>query len=102
MLTDYVTSGCYGVIEAVNFLLYVQAADKENPSSGWVISEGDIFLNGAQVCLPKESIKDCTFHPSEFYPKWTVEAPSESLKEILRHCTGWQSVRMLAEQIPGV
>ncbi|KAF9599559.1 hypothetical protein IFM89_038981 [Coptis chinensis] len=75
-----------------------KAADKEEVSSGWVISEGDLYLNGAQACLPKEAIKDCTFHPSEFYPTWTTEAPSESLKEVLRHCTGWQSIPRPAEK----
>ncbi|PIA38867.1 hypothetical protein AQUCO_02700219v1 [Aquilegia coerulea] len=78
-----------------------KAADKEETSSGWVISEGDIYLNGAQACLPKEAINGCLFHPSEFYPTWTLESPSESLKEVLQHCTGWQSVPRPTDQIVG-
>lgn len=79
-------------------MTYVQAPDREEVSSGWIISEGDVYLNGAQACAPKEAIKDQTFHPSEFYPTWTTGAPSESLKELLRHCTGWQPVPRPVEQ----
>lgn len=38
------------------------------------------------------------FHPSEHYPTWTVEPPTSDLKEVLHHCTGWQSVVRPADQ----
>jgi len=38
------------------------------------------------------------FHPSKFYPTWTMEAPSDSLKNVLQICTGWQSICRPAEQ----
>lgn len=66
----------------------------EEAKSGSVRSEGDLFLNGAQLTRANE---ECVFHPSEFYPTWTMEAPSDSLKEILHICTGWQSIPRPAE-----
>ncbi|RDX65177.1 putative pectate lyase 4, partial [Mucuna pruriens] len=68
-----------------------KAADKEVGASGNIRSEGDIFINGAEAGLMNED-GGCKFHPSEYYPSWTVEAPTEDLKQILHHCTGWQSV----------
>ena len=38
------------------------------------------------------------FHPSEYYPTWTVEPPTDSLKQVLQHCTGWQCVPRPADQ----
>ena len=38
------------------------------------------------------------FHPSEYYPTWTVEPPTDNLKQALKHCTGWQSIARPAEQ----
>jgi pectate lyase len=75
-----------GVIKVV-----FQAADKEEPKSGIIISEGDLVLNGAQPCLPTE-YKESVFHPSEYYPTWTMEAATHSLREIIQLCTGWQSL----------
>ncbi|WJX15448.1 pectate lyase [Trifolium repens] len=68
-----------------------KAADKEEPKSGIIISEGDLVLNGAQPCLPTE-YKESVFHPSEYYPTWTMEAATHSLREIIQLCTGWQSL----------
>ncbi|KAH7547996.1 hypothetical protein JRO89_XS14G0051000 [Xanthoceras sorbifolium] len=68
----------------------IQAADKQEAKSGLIRSEGDLFLNGAQSYLLTGV--ECVFHPSEDYPTWTMEAPSDSLKAVLQICTGWQSV----------
>lgn len=69
-----------------------QAADKESGVSGSIRSEGDLFLNGAQPGLMNENVGCNIFHPSEYYPTWTVEPPTDDLKQVLLHCTGWQSV----------
>ncbi|KAJ1416896.1 Pectin lyase fold/virulence factor [Sesbania bispinosa] len=37
-------------------------------------------------------------HISEYYPTWTVEPPTDELKQVLHHCTGWQSVARPADQ----
>lgn len=76
----------------------LQAADKEVGTSGYIRSEGDLFLNGAEPGLMTENGRCNMFHPSEYYPSWTVEAPTEDLKHILHHCTGWQSVARPADQ----
>ncbi|KAI3426664.1 Pectate lyase [Psidium guajava] len=75
------------------FEYYIEkAADKEQAVSGLIRSQGDLFLNGAQASL-QAGFGECgVFHPSEFYPNWTVEMPSDSLKYVLEICTGWQSV----------
>ncbi|XP_014511058.1 probable pectate lyase 4 [Vigna radiata var. radiata] len=75
-----------------------KAADKEVGTSGYIRSEGDLFLNGAEPGLMTENGRCNMFHPSEYYPSWTVEAPTEDLKHILHHCTGWQSVARPADQ----
>ncbi|XP_042475320.1 probable pectate lyase 4 isoform X1 [Macadamia integrifolia] len=69
-----------------------KAADCEEGSSGCIRSEGDLFLNGAQASLLTEMKGESMFHPSEHYPTWTMEAPSDALKEVLQLCTGWQSI----------
>ncbi|RXH94387.1 hypothetical protein DVH24_024071 [Malus domestica] len=74
------------------------AADREVAKSGFIISEGDLFLNGAQPCTLTGFSEECLFHPSEFYPQWTMEAASDSLKAILQILTGWQSIHRPAEQ----
>ncbi|MBA0600435.1 hypothetical protein Gorai_006622 [Gossypium raimondii] len=76
----------------------IQAGDREEASSGVIRSEGDLFLNGAQSCLlAAGSGEGSVFHPSEYYKTWTMEAPSDSLKQVLQVCTGWQPVpRLLA------
>ncbi|XVF83442.1 hypothetical protein PTKIN_Ptkin16aG0486400 [Pterospermum kingtungense] len=70
-----------------------KAADREEARSGSIRSEGDLFLNGAQPCLPTGiGEEETVFHPSEYYETWTMEAPSDSLKHVLQICTGWQPV----------
>lgn len=69
-----------------------KAADKENAGGGHIRSEGDLFIVGTQSGLMTDKAEQCMFHPSEYYPTWTVEPPTDSLKQVLRHCTGWQSV----------
>lgn len=66
--------------------------DKLEAKSGLIRSEGDIFLKGAQAQLLTGVGEECVFHPSEYYPTWTMEAPSDSLKQILQICAGWQSI----------
>ena len=75
-----------------------KAADKEVGATGTIRSEGDIFLNGAQKGLMTEDVGCNMFHPSEHYPSWTVEAPTDDLKQILHHCTGWQSLARPADR----
>ncbi|KAF8395052.1 hypothetical protein HHK36_018991 [Tetracentron sinense] len=83
----------------VAFKYYTEkAADKEEAVSGFIKSEGDLVLSGAQASPLTGAREECVFHPSEFYPTWTVEAPSDSLKTVLQHCTGWQLVPRPAEQ----
>ncbi|XP_010534457.1 PREDICTED: probable pectate lyase 4 [Tarenaya hassleriana] len=74
-----------------------KAADKEEMRAGLIQSEGDLFLNGAQPCLVKGVGEESVFHPCEYYPTWTVEPPSESLKQIIPICTGWQSLSRPAD-----
>lgn len=74
-----------------------KAADKDEARTGMLRSEGDLFLNGAQGNLLAGADGDCMFHPSEFYPTWTLEAASDSLKAVLQICTGWQSVSLPSE-----
>ncbi|XAR72062.1 Pectate lyase [Bertholletia excelsa] len=76
-----------------------KASDKEVAQSGLIRSEGDMFLNGAQAYLLTGIGEECIFHPSEFYPTWTMEAASDSLKAILQICTGWQSIPRPPEQV---
>ncbi|EXB67877.1 hypothetical protein L484_008894 [Morus notabilis] len=38
------------------------------------------------------------FHPSEYYPTWTVAPAADALKHLLKHCTGWQCVPRPADQ----
>ncbi|XP_028055872.1 probable pectate lyase 4 [Camellia sinensis] len=69
-----------------------KATDKEEASTGCIKSEGDVFLYGTQGSLLTTATADNIFHPSEYYPTWTVEAPTDALKKVLQQCTGWQSV----------
>ncbi|KAF9664962.1 hypothetical protein SADUNF_Sadunf16G0072900 [Salix dunnii] len=75
-----------------------KAADKEKAKSGCIRSEGDLFVTGTQAGLVTEDGECCMFHPSEYYATWTVEPPTDSLKQVLQHCTGWQSVPRPADQ----
>ncbi|XP_026414858.1 probable pectate lyase 4 [Papaver somniferum] len=82
------------------FLYFTEkAADKECPSTGFVTSQGDIFLNGAPACPQAGGYCEGNmFHPSEYYPTWTVEPATENLKEILKLCTGWQNISRPCEK----
>lgn len=73
-----------------------KAADKEEERTGCLRSEGDLFINGTQAGLM--TVASEMFHPREFYPTWTVEAPSDALKQVLHHCTGWQCVPRPADE----
>ncbi|KAI8539887.1 hypothetical protein RHMOL_Rhmol09G0217800 [Rhododendron molle] len=75
-----------------------KAADKEEAKSGLIRSEGDLFLKGAQACLLTGAGNECMFHPTEFYPTWTMETASDSLKAVLQVCSGWQSLARPEEQ----
>ncbi|XP_058109852.1 probable pectate lyase 4 isoform X1 [Magnolia sinica] len=69
-----------------------KAADCEEAASGWVRSEGDLFLNGSQPCLVTGPGVDSVFKASECCSTLTMEAPSVGLKEVLQICTGWQAI----------
>ncbi|KAK4392209.1 hypothetical protein Sango_1998700 [Sesamum angolense] len=71
---------------------YRIAADKDENCTGYIRSEGDVFLHGTQPGLTPLLSETCVFHPSEFYETWTVEAPSDDLKHFLQHRTGWQAI----------
>ncbi|KAL1330180.1 hypothetical protein HN51_047326 [Arachis hypogaea] len=76
-----------------------KAADKGAEASGRIISEGDLFINGAQSGLIASNNLECNnFHPREHYLAWTVEPPSDDLKQVLQHCTGWQSMARPLDQ----
>lgn len=70
----------------------MQAGDREEVSSGWIRSEGDLFLNGAQPSLLQDAGVECVFRAHEHYPAWTMEPASPALKEVLQLCTGWQAI----------
>ncbi|KAH7667746.1 Pectate lyase protein [Dioscorea alata] len=77
----------------VVFQYYTEkAADREEAVAGWVRSEGDLFLNGAQPSLLEGVGVASVFKPHEHYPTWTMEPASMALKDTLQVCTGWQSI----------
>uniref|UniRef100_A0A0E0JJX0 Pectate lyase n=1 Tax=Oryza punctata TaxID=4537 RepID=A0A0E0JJX0_ORYPU len=67
-----------------------KAADREEAEAGWIRSEGDAFLNGARPCLVDGGA--AVFRPEEYYERWTMEAASPALKEVVQLCAGWQPV----------
>nr|CAD1828750.1 unnamed protein product [Ananas comosus var. bracteatus] len=69
-----------------------KAADREEVSAGWIRSEGDLFLNGAQPCLVDGPGVDSVFSAAEYYQKWTMESASPALGEILQLCAGRQHI----------
>ncbi|GAB2218629.1 hypothetical protein Droror1_Dr00001855 [Drosera rotundifolia] len=73
----------------------IKVADKEEEAMGNIISDEDLFLNDGEAGSVPSRCENNEFHRSEFYSSWTVEPPSNSLKHVLKHCTGWQ-------QIPGL
>ncbi|KAK8961925.1 hypothetical protein KSP40_PGU007732 [Platanthera guangdongensis] len=70
-----------------------KAADGEEVMAGWIRSEGDLFLNGAQPCLLESAGVESVFKAHEHYPTWTMEPASLALKEVLQISTGWQPVQ---------
>ncbi|KAG9453837.1 hypothetical protein H6P81_006741 [Aristolochia fimbriata] len=76
-----------------------KARDKETGLSGWIRSEGDFFLNGAQPCLLTGPAVGSVFKAEEHYPTWTMEPPSETLKDVLQVCTGWQPISRPPETV---
>ncbi|GMH30095.1 hypothetical protein Nepgr_031938 [Nepenthes gracilis] len=83
----------------VAFLYYTEkAADKEEAATGGVISDGDLFVNGAQAGLTPLARGSSVFHPAEFYPNWTVVPPGDSLKHFLRGFTGWQEIPCMPDK----
>lgn len=70
-----------------------KAADKEEACTGSIKSEDDLFVCGTQAGL---ILSNCSgnnvFNPSEFYQTWTVERPTDDLKNYLQHCTGWRCI----------
>lgn len=75
-----------------------KAADREKAATGCLRSEGDSFVTGTQAGLMTEVAESSMFLPSEYYPTWTVEPPTDDLKQVLQHCTGWQRVPRPADQ----
>ncbi|KAL8129779.1 hypothetical protein V2J09_018934 [Rumex salicifolius] len=78
----------------IAFKYYTEkAADKDEEATGCIRSEGDLFVHGTQSGLRNLPKENSVFHPSEFYNSWSVQPPSESLKHLLMHCIGWQSLQ---------
>ncbi|XP_008783769.2 putative pectate lyase 21 [Phoenix dactylifera] len=69
-----------------------KAADKEESACGWIGSEGDLFLNGAQPSLLEDGSAESVFKAHEYYPAWTMEPGSLALKKVLQMQTGWQPI----------
>ncbi|XP_050238412.1 probable pectate lyase C [Mercurialis annua] len=67
-----------------------KAADKDEAGSGYIRSEGDVFEAGTEAGLMSETDECCMFNPSDCYPAWTAEAPTDALKQALQNNTGWQ------------
>ncbi|KAM7255102.1 hypothetical protein ACFE04_020343 [Oxalis oulophora] len=87
----------------VAFKYYTEkAADKDEPTTGFIKSEGDMFVAETQSGLltNADGGDQGMFHPSEYYSTWTVEKPNDELKQVLQHCTGWQSIPSPADQQP--
>ncbi|KAL7095704.1 hypothetical protein ACP275_10G040800 [Erythranthe tilingii] len=82
----------------VAFKYYTEkAADKDEECTGCIKSEGDLFVCGTDSGLTPLAEENSVFNPSEYYEKWTVEAPTDELKHFLQHCTGWQDVPLPAD-----
>lgn len=75
-----------------------KAADKEVAMTGHIKSEGDLFITGTQAGLTPVGVEHSMFHPSQHYQAYTVGPPTDDLKHVLQHCTGWQSVPRPADQ----
>ncbi|KAI5325523.1 PREDICTED: probable pectate lyase [Prunus dulcis] len=75
-----------------------KAADKEAAMTGHIKSEGDLFITGTQAGLTPMGVEHSMFHPSQHYQTYTVGPPTDDLKHVLQHCTGWQSVPRPADR----
>ncbi|XP_021831381.1 probable pectate lyase 4 [Prunus avium] len=75
-----------------------KAADKEVAMTGHIKSERDLFITGTQAGLTPVGVEHSMFHPSQHYRTYTVGPPTDDLKHVLQHCTGWQSVPRPADQ----
>ncbi|XP_031489179.1 pectate lyase 1 [Nymphaea colorata] len=69
-----------------------KAADKEEAGSGYIRSEGDLFVSDTESGLLENIDHSTFFKAGEIYPTWTMEAPTEALKEVIRLSAGWQLV----------
>lgn len=78
---------------------FEQAADREEETCGCIRSEGDLFLNDANPCLLSGDGVDQAFEVHEHHAAWTVEPASDSLREVLQVCTGWQSIPRPQERL---
>ncbi|KAL2509379.1 Pectin lyase-like superfamily protein [Forsythia ovata] len=76
-----------------------KAADRAEGCTGCIKSEGDLFVCGTQAGLLPMTSESSMFYPSEFYETWTVEPPTDALKQFLEHCTGWQCISRPADQL---
>ncbi|KAM7526287.1 hypothetical protein LguiA_016189 [Lonicera macranthoides] len=77
-------------------------ADKEEACSGCVESNGDLFISDTEAGLLTTATTESSsgsFHPSEYYPAWTVEVPTDELKHHLTHFTGWQCIPLPPDDI---
>jgi pectate lyase len=74
----------------------IQAADKDQSSSGRIRSEGDLFLNNALECTgnDSETTEDSPwdFEVRDCYQPCSIQPASMALKELLECRTGWQPV----------
>ncbi|GAA0177078.1 lyase [Lithospermum erythrorhizon] len=77
-----------------------KAADCSEACSGFIRSEGDLFVEGTQAGLTPMTSGISMYHPSEHYTSWKVESPSDALKHFLQHNTGWQSTMLPADNHP--
>ncbi|CAI9098146.1 OLC1v1034738C1 [Oldenlandia corymbosa var. corymbosa] len=76
-----------------------KAADKAEANTGSIKSDGDLFVSGTKAGLQEQQRGESgTFHPREHYQSWTVEAPSEALKQCIQQCSGWQMMARPVDQ----
>lgn len=70
----------------------MQAPDKDEASTGCIISQGDLFMSGTQSGLLGPTTTSELFHPSQHYQTWTTMPATKELKDLLQRYTGWQGV----------
>ncbi|RZR78198.1 hypothetical protein BHM03_00003473 [Ensete ventricosum] len=81
---------------------FEQAADREEETCGCIRSEGDVFLNDANPCLLSGDGVDEAFELHEHHAAGTMEPASDSLKQVLQDCTGWQPIPRPQERLAAV